>query len=107
MTWAATLVAVLVGGATIAAAAEARAATPTIAACIRDVRCHRTFVVSHRAHGFAAPENSREAVRRAVDAGIPAIKIDVRASKDGDLYLLHDGALDRTTNLRGRIETVT
>jgi hypothetical protein len=35
------------------------------------------------------------------------IKIDVRASKDGELYVLHDGWLDRTTNLRGRIEGVT
>src|SRR5262245_48896490 len=106
MTWAATL-AFLVWSATLAAAAESRAATATVAACIRDVRCHRTFVVAHRAHGFRAPENSREAVTRAVEAGIPIIKIDVRASKDGDLYLLHDGALDRATNLRGRIETFT
>lgn len=35
---------------------------------------------------------------------MPLIKIDVRASRDGELYLLHDGKLDRTTNLRGRIE---
>ena len=81
--------------------------TKTTAACIRDPRCHWTIVVAHRAHGFGAPENSREAVTRALAAGVPAIKIDVRASKDGELFLLHDGKLDRTTNLRGRIEGFT
>jgi hypothetical protein len=78
--------------------------TTAIASCIRDPRCHRTFVAAHRAHGFAAPENSRQAVSRAIEAGAPLIKIDVRASRDGELFLLHDGSLDRATNLRGRIE---
>jgi glycerophosphoryl diester phosphodiesterase len=81
--------------------------TEATATCIRDPACHRLFVVAHRAKGFGAPENSREAVARAIQAGVPAVKIDVRASKDGDLYVLHDGWLDRTTNLKGRIETVT
>src|SRR5262245_61931147 len=79
----------------------------SVASCIRDTRCHRVFVVAHRANGFGAPENSREAVTQAIQAGVPLVKIDVRASKDGELYVLHDGWLDRTTNLRGRIEGVT
>jgi len=78
-----------------------------VARCIRDPRCRRTFVVSHRAHGFGAPENSRAAITRAMEAGVPLIKIDVRASKDGGLFLLHDGKLDRTTTLRGRVEGFT
>jgi hypothetical protein len=106
MTWRLTL-ALLAWSIAAAAAAEPSSASPSTAACIRDPNCHRTFVVAHRAHGFGAPENSRQAVTRAVDAGIPVIKIDVRASKDGELYLLHDGKLDRTTNLKGRIEHVT
>ncbi|HEV8440136.1 MAG TPA: glycerophosphodiester phosphodiesterase family protein [Methylomirabilota bacterium] len=84
--------------------APAAPSSADVASCVRDRACHRTFVVSHRAHGFDAPENSRQAVARAVAAGVPLIKIDVRASRDGELYLLHDGKLDRTTNLRGRIE---
>jgi hypothetical protein len=85
----------------------AASSTEAIAACIRDTGCHRLFVVAHRAKGFGAPENSREAVTQAVQAGVPVIKIDVRASKDGELYVLHDGWLDRTTNLEGRIEGFT
>jgi hypothetical protein len=104
------LLAVTVSGALFAAAMAGAPASPSTedtAACIRDSRCHRLFVVAHRAKGFGAPENSREAVTRAIQAGVPVIKIDVRASKDGELYVLHDGWLDRTTNLRGRIEGVT
>jgi hypothetical protein len=103
------LLAVAVSGGLLAAAI-AGATTPSkeaTAACIRDSRCHRLFVVAHRANGFGAPENSRAAVAQAIQAGVPLIKIDVRASKDGELYVLHDGWLDRTTSLRGRIEGVT
>jgi hypothetical protein len=87
--------------------APAPSSTEATASCIRDQRCHRLFVVAHRANGFDAPENSREAVTRAIQAGVPMVKIDVRRSKDGDVFVLHDGWLDRTTNLRGRIEGVT
>jgi hypothetical protein len=89
------------------AGSSGRPGTEATAACVRDTRCHRLFVVAHRGKGLDAPENSREAIERAIQAGVPVLKIDVRASKDGDLYLLHDGWLDRTTNLRGRIEGVT
>jgi glycerophosphoryl diester phosphodiesterase len=89
------------------AGAGAWASSSETARCIRDPRCHRTFVVAHRARGLGAPENSRAAVARAVAAGVPLVKIDVRASRDGDLFVLHDGKLDRTTNLTGRIETVS
>jgi glycerophosphoryl diester phosphodiesterase len=85
----------------------ANASSSAVARCIRDPKCHRTFVVAHRAQGFDAPENSRAAVARAIEAGVPVVKIDVRASRDGDLFLLHDGRLDRTTTLTGRIETVS
>jgi Glycerophosphoryl diester phosphodiesterase family len=87
--------------------APGSASSREVARCIRDRTCHRTYVVAHRANGFGAPENSREAVRRAVLAGVPAIKIDVRVSKDGEIFVLHDGKLDRTTNLRGRIDGLT
>jgi len=87
-------------------AAAVRPSSPEIAGCIRDPACHRTFVAAHRAEGFGAPENSRAAVARAVDAGVPVIEIDLRASKDGELFVIHDGALERTTTLRGRIESL-
>ena len=104
------LVGALILGAPIAdhvIGALAPSSTEATASCIRDQRCHRLFVVAHRAHGLDAPENSREAVARAIQAGVPVVKIDVRRSKDSDVFVLHDGWLDRTTNLRGRIEGVS
>jgi glycerophosphoryl diester phosphodiesterase len=88
-------------------APTSRESSGQVARCIRDPGCHRTFVVVHRGHGLGAPENSREAVTRALAAGVPLIKIDVRAAQDGGLFLLHDGKLDRTTTLKGRIESLT
>jgi hypothetical protein len=41
-----------------------------------------------------------------VEAGVPVAKIDLRRSRDGQLFVLHDGTLTRTTTLQGRIETL-
>jgi glycerophosphoryl diester phosphodiesterase len=92
----------LAGGHPLGAAGAA--SSSEVARCIRDRSCHRTYVVAHRANGFGAPENSRDAVRRAVEASVPGIKIDVRLSRDGEIFVVHDGKLDRTTSLQGRIE---
>ena len=89
-----------------ALAVPIRPSTRETAACVRDPRCQQIFVVAHRAKGFAAPENSREAVARAVAAGVRLIKIDLRASQDGELFVLHDGRLQTTTTLGGRIEGI-
>ena len=84
-----------------------RSAPAETARCIRDPRCHRTFVVAHRAEGFGGPENSRAAVALVVDAGVPVIEIDLRGSRDGRLFLMHDGRLEHYTSLRGRVEEVS
>ncbi len=84
----------------------AKISSTATAACIRDPHCHRLVVVAHRAKGVGAPENSREAVRRCIEAGVPVVDIDLRRSRDGHLFVIHDGTLQRTTTLQGRIETV-
>jgi glycerophosphoryl diester phosphodiesterase len=77
-----------------------------VACCVRDRNCHATFVVSHRARGFDAPEQSRQAIRRAIKAGVPVVEVDLRRSQDGELFLLHDEKLDRTTCHKGHIAGV-
>jgi glycerophosphoryl diester phosphodiesterase len=84
----------------------AKISSTATAACIRDPQCHRLVVVAHRAEGVGAPENSREAVRRCIEAGVPVVDIDLRRSRDGHLFVIHDGTLQRTTTLQGRIETM-
>lgn len=80
------------------------ASTKEIAGCIRMATCQKTFIAAHRANGFGAPENSREAAMLAVNAGVEIIEIDVRFSKDRYLYILHDAHLDRTTSSTGPIK---
>ena len=77
------------------------------ARCIRDRACHRLFVVAHRGEGFGGFENSRAAVSSAVEAGVPLIEIDLRETRDGGVFVVHDSKLSHTTDGRGKIEQVS
>lgn len=61
---------------------------------------HRILNVAHRGASEEAPENTLEAIRRAVEIGADKIEVDVQRSKDGALVLMHDTTLARTTNAR-------
>lgn len=63
----------------------------------------RPLVIAHRGGGGAAPENTLDAFKRAIEAGADVIEIDVRATADGELIVLHDAAVDRTTSGAGRV----
>ena len=64
-------------------------------------------VVVHRVANFLAPENTLPSARAALKYGAEWIELDVRKSKDGVLYNLHDETLDRTTDGHGPIHLVT
>jgi len=64
-------------------------------------------VVSHRGANDLAPENTRAAAQVCVDWGVDYIEVDVRTSKDGVMYILHDSTVDRTTNGQGRLDKLT
>jgi glycerophosphoryl diester phosphodiesterase len=64
-------------------------------------------VVAHRGLTSSYPENSLGAVNAALVAGLRYIEVDIRASSDGELFLLHDPWLDRTTNGAGRLGKLT
>ncbi len=62
---------------------------------------------AHRGlHGQGIPENSMAAFRAALDAGY-GIEFDLHLLKDGNLAVIHDSALQRTTGAQGRIEDLT
>jgi len=62
---------------------------------------------AHRGlHGNGVPENSMAAFRAALDHGY-GIELDVHLLKDGNLAVMHDSLLNRTTGLPGRIEDLT
>lgn len=66
-----------------------------------------TLVVAHRGAGAVVPENTMEAYRRAVEMGADAIELDVQLSADGEMVLMHDETVDRTTDLTGSIASMT
>lgn len=60
-------------------------------------------IVAHRGLHLDAPENSLAAVAAAIAAGFDRVEVDVRATRDGELVLMHDGTLWRTTNAGGAL----
>lgn len=66
-----------------------------------------TLVVAHRGASRAAPENTMEAFRAAVAAGTDAIELDVHLTADGELAVIHDPTLDRTTDRTTAVATAS
>lgn len=62
---------------------------------------------AHRGlHGKGVPENSMAAFHAALDGGY-GIELDIHLLKDGNLAVMHDSLLNRTTGQAGRIEDLT
>ena len=66
-----------------------------------------TIVVAHRGASTQAPENTMEAFRLGVEAGADAIELDVHLTADGQLAVIHDATLDRTTDRDGSVADLT
>ena len=66
------------------------------------------MVVAHRAGGLQDgkrrfAENSIAALRDAISLGTEMVEIDIRRSGDGELIVMHDSWLDRTTDCKGEV----
>ncbi len=62
-----------------------------------------TRLACHRGASRYAPENTLPAFAKAYKLGADFVEFDVRPSRDGRFYLLHDSQLDRTTTGKGLI----
>jgi len=62
----------------------------------------RPAVIAHRGASAYAPENTLAAVDKAAELGIEWVENDVQRTKDGQLVVIHDDSLRRTTD----VETV-
>jgi glycerophosphoryl diester phosphodiesterase len=65
-------------------------------------------VIGHRGAAAAAPENTLESFREAAAEGARWVEFDAKLSAEGQVFLLHDDDLDRTTNGKGaaRLKTL-
>lgn len=64
-------------------------------------------IACHRGANEYAPENTQAAAQKCIDWGADYVEIDVRTSQDGVLYILHDLSVNRTTNGKGTIRSLT
>lgn len=65
------------------------------------------IVVTHRGDWRNFPENSLEAIDNAIKMGVDIVELDVKRTKDGELILMHDRTLDRTTTGKGLVSENT
>lgn len=63
--------------------------------------------VAHRGASGYAPENTIAAFDKAVEMKADYIEIDVQRSKDGELVIIHDTTVDRTTEGTGYVKDLT
>ncbi|MFD7771551.1 glycerophosphodiester phosphodiesterase [Streptomyces sp. NPDC059787] len=59
----------------------------------------RPLVIAHRGASAYAPENTLEAVDKAAALGVDWVENDVQRTRDGELVVLHDDSLRRTTDV--------
>lgn len=67
----------------------------------------KTLVVAHRGGAALAPENTLFAFENALKLGVDMVECDVHLSKDGQVVVMHDPDVSRTTNGRGLISDLT
>ena len=65
------------------------------------------LVLAHRGYSGKAPENTMSAFELALEVGAHGLELDVHLTKDGEVIVIHDHLLDRTTNGTGLVEAHT
>jgi glycerophosphoryl diester phosphodiesterase len=67
----------------------------------------RSAVAAHRGGARLWPENSLTAFRGAIALGVDLVELDVHQTKDGEVVVVHDPTLERTTTGRGAVRDHT
>ncbi|HHY78926.1 MAG TPA: glycerophosphodiester phosphodiesterase [Thermoanaerobacter sp.] len=67
----------------------------------------KPLVIAHRGDSRNAPENTLASFKRALEMGADGIELDVQLTKDGQLVVIHDERVDRTTDGIGFVKDFT
>ncbi|MCF6158563.1 MAG: hypothetical protein E3K32_08295 [wastewater metagenome] len=78
----------------------------TITSHVPSEETHAAEIFIHQGILEDIPENTFAALRRAVELGVDGIQVDVRKTKDNQLILMCDETIDRTTDGKGRVDTL-
>ncbi len=68
---------------------------------------HTPLRIGHRGAPVQAPENTLASFAKAIEFGVDMIELDVHVCKTGEVVVMHDDTVDRTTNGKGRIADMT
>jgi len=67
----------------------------------------KPIIYAHRGASSQAPENTMAAFVRALELGAGGIELDIHMTKDGHLVVIHDEAIDRTSNGIGKVKDLS
>ena len=67
----------------------------------------RPLVMAHQGGDGLWPGNTLYAFERAAALGVDVLEFDIHSTADGELIVMHDATVDRTTNGTGRIAAMT
>lgn len=62
-----------------------------------------TFIYGHRGAKGEAPENTLVSFQECIKHGVRRCELDLHLSLDGELMVIHDPTLKRTTDRRGKV----
>ncbi len=68
---------------------------------------HSPAIIAHRGGRKWAPENTLAAFKKCLEIGVDGVELDVQRCKSGELMVIHDETLDRTTNGAGYVKDQT
>jgi glycerophosphoryl diester phosphodiesterase len=63
--------------------------------------------MGHRGAAAYEPENTLLSIRTALAMGVAAVEVDVQLTRDGELAVIHDSTVDRTTDGHGAVRDFT
>ncbi|CAI9388915.1 MULTISPECIES: glycerophosphodiester phosphodiesterase [Bacillaceae] len=66
-----------------------------------------TKIFAHRGYSSQYPENTMKAFEEAEKAKADGIEIDIQMTKDGEVVIIHDEKVDRTTNGLGYVQELS
>jgi glycerophosphoryl diester phosphodiesterase len=65
------------------------------------------LVIAHRGDSAHRPENTLASFASGLEVGAAFAELDVHLTRDGEVVVIHDATLDRTTNGRGAVRDLT
>lgn len=63
--------------------------------------------IAHRGFSGKYPENTLLAFQKGIEAGADGFEFDTHLTRDGEIVIIHDERLDRTTNAQGFVKDYT